>query len=83
MMNSQFLQNLQSENDQQGKQNTCMYVSDICVEGNFVSFPWWLKDVQGRSKLTLFQMAPFQILTCSQENNYFLEENYLNYTKKA
>ena len=21
----------------------CMYVSEICAEGVFVSFPWWLK----------------------------------------
>ena len=31
-----------------------MYVSDICAEGIFVTFPWWLKNVKSRSKIALF-----------------------------
>ena len=26
-----------------GWANTCMYASEICAEGIFVTFPWWLK----------------------------------------
>ena len=33
------------------------HVSEICSEGSFVSFPWWLKNVKSRSKITLFQMS--------------------------
>ena len=32
----------------------CLYVSEICAEGIFVTFPWWLKNVKSRSKLALF-----------------------------
>ena len=32
----------------------CMYVSEICAEGIFVTFPWWLKNVKSRSKIALF-----------------------------
>ena len=32
----------------------CMYVSEICAEGIFVAFPWWLKNVKSRSKIALF-----------------------------
>ena len=32
----------------------CMYVSAICAKGIFVTFPWWLKNVKGRSKIALF-----------------------------
>ena len=32
----------------------CMYVSEICAEEIFVTFPWWLKNVKSRSKITLF-----------------------------
>ena len=32
----------------------CMYVSEICSEGIFVTFPWWLKNVKSRSKIALF-----------------------------
>ena len=31
-----------------------MYVSEICAEGIFVTFPWWLKNVKSRSKIALF-----------------------------
>ena len=31
-----------------------MYVREICAEGIFVTFPWWLKNVKSRSKITLF-----------------------------
>ena len=39
---------------QQGEQNTCMYVSEICAEGIFVTLPWWLENVKSRSKIALF-----------------------------
>ena len=32
----------------------CMYVSEICAEGIFVTFPWWLKNVKSRSKIAPF-----------------------------
>ena len=32
----------------------CMYVFEICVEGIFVTFPWWLENVKSRSKIALF-----------------------------
>ena len=32
----------------------CMYVSEICAEAIFVTFPWWLKNVKSRSKIALF-----------------------------
>ena len=32
----------------------CMHVSEICAEGIFVSFPWWLKKLKNRSKIALF-----------------------------
>ena len=31
-----------------------MYVSEICAEGIFVTFTWWLKSVKSRSKIVLF-----------------------------
>ena len=31
-----------------------MYVSEICAEGIFVTFPWWLKNAKSRSKIALF-----------------------------
>ena len=31
-----------------------MYVSEICAEGFFVTFPWLLKNVKSRSKIALF-----------------------------
>ena len=31
-----------------------MYVSEICAEGIFVTFLWWLKNVKSRSKIALF-----------------------------
>ena len=35
-----------------------MYVSEICAEGIFVTFPWWLKNVKSRSKIALFSNEP-------------------------
>ena len=32
----------------------CIYVSEICAEKIFVTFPWWLKNVKSRSKIALF-----------------------------
>ena len=31
-----------------------MYVSEICAEGIFLTFPWWLENVKSRSKIALF-----------------------------
>ena len=31
-----------------------MYVFEICAEGIFVTFPWWLGNVKSRSKIDLF-----------------------------
>ena len=31
-----------------------MYVSEICTERIFVTFPWWLKNVKSRSKIAHF-----------------------------
>ena len=37
-----------------------MYVSEICAEGIFETFPWWLKNVKSRSKIAFFfKWAPF------------------------
>ena len=30
-----------------------MYVFEICAEGIFVTFPWWLENVKSRSKIAL------------------------------
>ena len=51
---SYFFQNWEGKKSQYGEQNTCMYVSEICAEGIFVTFPWWLKNVKSRSKTALF-----------------------------
>ena len=40
MINSQFLQNQEGKKSQWGEENMCMYVSEICAEGLFVSFAW-------------------------------------------
>ena len=32
----------------------CMYVSEICAEGIFVTFPWWLRNMKSRSKIPPF-----------------------------
>ena len=31
-----------------------MYVFEICAEGIFVTFPWWLENVKSRPKIALF-----------------------------
>ena len=62
----------------------CMYVSEICAEGIFVTFPWWLKNVKSRSKITPFSNERhFEIWFPKREQLRFSEENYLNYTKKT
>ena len=54
-----------------GEQNTCMYVFQICAEGIFVTFPWWLENVKSRSKIAFFfKWAPFWNLISKKENNY-------------
>ena len=32
----------------------CTNVSEICAEGIFVTFPWWLENVKSRSNMVLF-----------------------------
>ena len=52
-----------------------MYVSEICAEGNFVSFPWWLNNVKSRSKIALFSNERhFEIWFPKKENNYVFSE---------
>ena len=37
-----------------------LYVFEICAEGIFVTFPWWLENVKSRSKIApFFKWAPF------------------------
>ena len=48
-----------------------MYVSDMCDEEIFVTFPWWLKNVKSRSKIALFPSERhFEIWFPKKENNY-------------
>ena len=49
-----FFSKLVRQTQSIGEQNTRMYVSEICAEGIFVTFPWWLKNVKSRSKIVLF-----------------------------
>ena len=35
-----FKKKMVRQKSQQGEQNTCMYVSEICAEGIFITFPW-------------------------------------------
>ena len=61
----------------------CIYVSEICAEGIFVSFPWWLKNVKSRSKIAPFSNEHhFEILFPKKETITFFEEIYLTYTKR-
>ena len=61
-----------------------MYVSEICAEGIFVTFPWWLKNVKSRSKIALFSNERhFEIWFPKKKTIRFFEVNYLNYTKKT
>ena len=88
MMTSQFSQNWEGKNGQYGEQRTCLYVSEICGKGIFVSFPWWLKNVKSRLKITppffFFQMGAILKFDFQKRKQFhFSEENYLNYTKKT
>ena len=57
---------------------------DMCAEGNFVIFPWWLKNVKSRSKIALFfKWAPFWNLISKRQQLRCSEASYLNYTKKT
>ena len=61
-----------------------MYVCewDMCWR-NFVTFPWWLKNVKSRSKIALFSNERhFEIWFQKKKTLTFSEENYLNYTKR-
>ena len=69
-----------------GEQNRCMYVSEICAEGIFVTFPWWLKNVKIRSEIApfFFQMSAILKFDFQKRKQLrFSEVNYLNYTKKT
>ena len=74
-----FFAKLVRQNSQYGKQITRMYVSEICAEGIFVSFPWWLKNVKSRSKITLFlNERHFEIWLISKtEGNYLFQKNII------
>ena len=61
-----------------------VYVSMICADGIFVSFPCWLKIVKSRPKVAFFlNERHFEIWFRKKETKHFSEENYLNYTKKT
>ena len=49
-------------------------VFEICAEGIFVTFPWWLENVKSRSKIALFffffQMSAILTFDFQKENNY-------------
>ena len=61
-----------------------MYVSEICAEGIFVTFPWWLKNVKSRSRIAFFQMSTILKFDFQKRKQFrFSEVNYLNYTKKT
>ena len=47
-----------------------MYVFEICAEGIFVTFPWWLENVKSRSKTAFFQMSAILKFDFQKENNY-------------
>ena len=57
-----------------------VYVSGICAEGILQSFPWWLKNVKSRSKISLFfKWAPFwNLISKKVKQLHFSEENYKN-----
>ena len=67
-----------------GEQNMCMFVSEICAEGIFVTFPWWLKNVKSRSKNSpFFQMSAILKFDFQKSKQLrFPEVNYLNFPKK-
>ena len=41
IINSHNFCKMGKQKGQQGEQNMCMYVSEICAEVIFVSFPWY------------------------------------------
>ena len=61
----------------------CINVSEICTEGIFVSFPWWLEDVKSRSTIaSFFEWEPFWNLFSKNESNYIFEKKIIkNYIK--
>ena len=62
-----------------------MSVSEICVEGIFVTFPWWLQNVKSRSKIALFfKWVPFWNLISKKKRTitFFWSKLSKNYTKK-
>ena len=61
-----------------------MYVSEVCAEGIFATFLWWIKNVKSRPKTTLFfQMSTILKFAFQKRKQLrFSEVKYLNYTKK-
>ena len=62
-----------------------MYVSEICAEGIFVTFPWWLENVKSRLKIAFFFLQMSAILKFDlkkREQLRFSKVNYPNYTKR-
>ena len=66
-----------------------MYVTEICAEGIFVTFPGNYKKCKKKVKNTFFQMSAILKLDLKKQNKTnqnktirFPEVNYLNYTKK-
>ena len=53
LITSSFYWNVAVDPLTTGEQNMCIYVSEICAEGIFVSFPWWLNKLKNRSKIAL------------------------------
>ena len=72
LINSYFFFKIgKAKKSQYGEQNTCMYVSEICAEGIFVTLPWWQKNVKSRSKIAFFlQMSAILKFDFQKENNY-------------
>ena len=70
-----------------GELTMYIYVSKLCAEGIFMSFPWWLKKNENEVKLALFSndfqmraILKFVFQKCKQW--HLSEENCLNYTQK-
>ena len=65
-----------------------MYVSEVCAEGIFVTFPWWLKNVKSRSKIAFLKVdlelptdwhVPILCIIFPRENPQCREKRYVEY----
>ena len=71
------------QKSQQGEQNTSMYVSGICAEGIFVSFPWWLKTRKVGKNSPSFQMSAILKFDFQKRKQlHFSEENIFTTQKR-